>query len=98
MPAPAGSPAVSEGSFYTSPTFRMRHYALKMETPYIDLLAGQYWQLFGFQSLFHPNTVEMQGVPGQIYFALAPVPPLAHLQDRRRERRAGRRRVPPAAA
>jgi hypothetical protein len=63
MPAPA----VSEGSFYTSPTFRMRHYALKMETPYIDLLAGQYWQLFGFQSLYHPNTVEMQGVPGQIY-------------------------------
>jgi hypothetical protein len=67
MPAPAGSPAVSEASFYASPAFRMRHYALKMETPYIDLLAGQYWQLFGFQSLFHPNTVEMQGVPGQIY-------------------------------
>lgn len=66
-PAPAGSPAVTEGSFYTSPTFRMRHYALKMETPYIDFLAGQYWQLFGFQSMFHPNTVEMQGVPGQIY-------------------------------
>lgn len=66
-PAPVGSPAVSEGSFYTSPTFRMRHYALKMETPYIDFLAGQYWQLFGFQSLFHPNTVEYQGVPGQIY-------------------------------
>jgi hypothetical protein len=67
MPAPAGSPAVSEGAFYASPAFRMRHYALKMETPYIDLLAGQYWQLFGFQSLFHPNTVQMQGVPGQIY-------------------------------
>jgi hypothetical protein len=66
-PSPAGSPAVSEGSFITSPTFRMRHYALKIETPYIDVLAGQYWQLFGWQSLFHPNTVQMQGVPGQIY-------------------------------
>ena len=66
-PNPVGTPAVSEASFYTSPTFRMRHYALKLETPYIDLLAGQYWQLFGFQSLFHPNTVEMQGIPGQIY-------------------------------
>ncbi|HSY40045.1 MAG TPA: hypothetical protein VLA79_10975, partial [Polyangia bacterium] len=61
-PNPVGTPAVSEASFYTSPTFRMRHYALKLETPYIDLLAGQYWQLFGFQSLFHPNTVEMQGI------------------------------------
>ena len=68
--APAGTsgiPTVSEGSFYTSPAFRMRHYYFKMETPYIDLLAGQYWQLFGWQSMFHPNTVEIQGVPGQIY-------------------------------
>ncbi len=74
---PAGSPTpvaggpggvtVSEGSFFTSPTFRMRHFALRVETPYIDVLAGQYWQLFGWQSMFHPNTVELQGVPGQIY-------------------------------
>jgi hypothetical protein len=66
-PAPAGSPAVSEAAFYTSPTFRIRHMMFKMETPYVDLLAGQYWQLFGWQSLFHPSTVEIQGVPGQIY-------------------------------
>jgi hypothetical protein len=68
--APAGTTGVStvsEGSFYTSPAFRMRHYYLKMETPIIDVLAGQYWQLFGWQSMFHPNTVEIQGVPGQIY-------------------------------
>jgi hypothetical protein len=68
--APAGTtgiPTVSEGSFYTSPAFRMRHYYLKLETPFVDVLAGQYWQLFGWQSMFHPNTVEIQGVPGQIY-------------------------------
>ncbi|HVT06389.1 MAG TPA: hypothetical protein VHO67_02980, partial [Polyangia bacterium] len=74
---PAGSPTpvaggpggvtVSEGSFFSSPAFRMRHFALRVETPYIDVLAGQYWQLFGWQSMFHPNTVELQGVPGQIY-------------------------------
>jgi hypothetical protein len=62
-----GGVTVSEGSFFTSPTFRMRHFALRVETPYIDVLAGQYWQLFGWQSMFHPNTVELQGVPGQIY-------------------------------
>lgn len=71
MPAaPAGTTGVStvsEGSFYTSPAFRMRHYYFKMETPWVDLLAGQYWVLFGWQSMFHPNTVEIQGVPGQIY-------------------------------
>jgi hypothetical protein len=68
--APAGTSGistVSEGSFYTSPAFRMRHYYFKMETPFVDVLAGQYWQLFGWQSLFHPSTVEIQGVPGQIY-------------------------------
>jgi hypothetical protein len=66
-PSPGGSPAVSEASFFTSPTFRIRHAAVRLETPYVDVLAGQYWQLFGWQSMFHPNTVQMQGVPGQIY-------------------------------
>jgi hypothetical protein len=68
--APAGTSGistVSEGSFYTSPAFRMRHYYFKMETPIVDVLAGQYWVLFGWQSMFHPNTVDLQGVPGQIY-------------------------------
>ena len=58
---------LSEAAFYTNPTFRFRHLALKVETPWIDLLAGQYWQLFGWQSYFHPNTVDLQGVPGQVY-------------------------------
>ena len=62
-----GVSTVSEGSFFTSPAFRMRHYYFKMETPIVDVLAGQYWVLFGWQSMFHPSTVEIQGVPGQIY-------------------------------
>ena len=66
-PAPGGTPAVSESSYFTSPTLRIRHFALKLETPIVDVLAGQYWQLFGWQSLFHPNSVEYQGVPGELY-------------------------------
>jgi len=67
---PAGQPfvnGVSEAAFILNPTFRFRHYNFKIETPYADVLFGQYWQLFGWQSLFHPNTVDIQGVPGQIY-------------------------------
>ena len=60
-------PGVSEASTFGNATFRFRHMALKLETPIVDLLAGQYWQLFGWQSYFHPNTVEIQGVPGQVY-------------------------------
>jgi hypothetical protein len=58
---------ISEGAFFTNPSFRVRHFLLKVETPIIDVLIGQYWQLFGWQSVYHPNTVEIQGVPGQLY-------------------------------
>ncbi|HTP28348.1 MAG TPA: hypothetical protein VMK12_22170 [Anaeromyxobacteraceae bacterium] len=57
----------SESGFFTSPDFRVRHAWLKLETPYVDVLMGQNWQLFGWQPYFHPNTVEIQGAPGQVY-------------------------------
>jgi hypothetical protein len=57
----------SENAFFTSPTLRARHAYLKLETPIVDLLFGQTWALFGWQPVFQPNTVEIQGVPGEIY-------------------------------
>jgi len=62
-----GTGQVSEGAFFTSPTVRVRHFNMKIETPVVDILAGQYWQLFGWQSAYQPNTVEIQGVPGEVY-------------------------------
>jgi hypothetical protein len=38
-----------------------------METDYGDVLFGQTWNLFGWQTWFHPLTVEIQGVPGQLF-------------------------------
>src|SRR5262245_60108503 len=58
---------VTEAQFFTNPGFRVRHAYLKMETEYVDILIGQYWALLGFQPIFDPNTVELQGVPAQIY-------------------------------
>jgi len=57
----------SQAAMIGNPAFRIRHMALKVENPIVDVLLGQYWQLFGWQSAFHPNTVEIQGVPGQVY-------------------------------
>jgi hypothetical protein len=57
----------SQAALIGNPAFRVRHMALKLENPVVDVLLGQYWQLFGWQSAFHPNTVEIQGVPGQVY-------------------------------
>lgn len=58
---------VSENGYFTSPLLRIRHMYLKAETDVVDLLFGQTWELFGWQSSYHPNTVEIQGVPGEIY-------------------------------
>jgi hypothetical protein len=60
-------PNVAESAFFNNPGLRVRHAMIKLETPFVDVLAGQYWELFGWQSYFHPNTVEIQGVPGQVY-------------------------------
>ena len=67
-PAPSPvNPSGTEASFFTSPVLRVRHLNLKVETPVVDFLAGQYWALFGWGSAYQPNTVEIQGVPGEIY-------------------------------
>ncbi len=68
---------LAESSFFANATFRLRHAFLKMETDYIDVLIGQTWQLFGWQGYFHPNTVEIQGVPGQV-FSRSPQVRLSH--------------------
>jgi len=77
-PSPAGSPAVSEAAYFASPTFRIRHMALKFETSFVDILAGQYWELFGWQTNYHPNSVQIQGLPGQV-FSRAPQLRLSHM-------------------
>ncbi|HEX2658427.1 MAG TPA: hypothetical protein VHU40_09150 [Polyangia bacterium] len=57
----------SNAALINNPTFRIRHMAGKLETPYIDVLGGQYWQLFGWQGFAFPNSVEIMGLPGQVF-------------------------------
>jgi hypothetical protein len=57
----------TEQAFFTNPTMRARHVNLKVETPVVDFLFGQYWALFGWQPVYNPNTVEIQGVPGELF-------------------------------
>ncbi|HEX2872481.1 MAG TPA: hypothetical protein VHP33_14530 [Polyangiaceae bacterium] len=46
---------------------RIRHAYLKLETSVIDVIAGQYYDLFGWNGSFYPATVGYLGVPAQIY-------------------------------
>ena len=57
----------TEGQYFTNPVLRTRHFYLKVENPIVDALFGQTWHLFGWQSSYHPNTDQPQGVPGQLY-------------------------------
>jgi hypothetical protein len=46
---------------------RIRHAYLKLETPVLDVIAGQYYDLFGWNGSFYPATVAYMGVPAQVY-------------------------------
>ncbi len=64
---PTISAGTGEGTTFTSPVLRIRHAMARIETPVVDILVGQYWDLFGWQGVYAPNTVEIQGVPGELY-------------------------------
>jgi hypothetical protein len=57
----------TEAQTFTNAAIRVRHYNLKIETPVLDFLIGQYWSLFGWQSFYFPNTVEIMGLPGELF-------------------------------
>jgi hypothetical protein len=56
-----------EGPYWTNPTLRARHVLGKLESPYFNFWFGQTWALVGWQPYFQPNTVQIQGVPGELY-------------------------------
>ncbi len=74
----SGSGTDTEAQYFTNPAFRVRHAYVKLETPYVDILAGQNWELFGWQSSYHPASVDIQGLPGQVY-SRSPQLRLSHL-------------------
>jgi hypothetical protein len=56
---------VSDSVIFGTP--RVRHAFLKLETKVVDVVAGQYYDLFGWGSYFYPATVAYLGVPGMVY-------------------------------
>ncbi|SRR6266545_1706092 len=57
----------SEGSFFTSAALRLRHAYLKVETEVVDVLLGQYYNLFGWQPYFFPGTLSFLGTPNMVF-------------------------------
>ena len=58
----------TEGDQYIFGTPRLRLAVMKLNTPVVNMLAGQYHDLFGWGGTgFFPATVGFLGVPGEIY-------------------------------
>ncbi len=57
----------SEGATYTSPTLRMRHAYLMADNDDWQIIAGQTWTLFGWQTYYLPPTVSVAPVTGVVY-------------------------------
>lgn len=70
-------PTATEIQTFVNDTFRVRHAFVELKTSWVNVLIGQAWQLFGWQSFFHPAAVGIQGMPGQVY-SRAPQLRLSH--------------------
>jgi hypothetical protein len=57
----------SENNVYTSPTFRVRHAYLQLQSDYVDVLAGQTYNVFGWQNYFFPMTTQFLGLPNMVF-------------------------------
>jgi hypothetical protein len=62
------NPGATEGAIYTNAPVRMRHYFLTLKSPYIDVLAGQYHDLFAWGGKgLYPNSVAFLALFGEVY-------------------------------
>ena len=59
--------AVSESAFFNNPAFRLRDAYLKLENDYVDVLAGQTYDVFGWQNRFFPCSAQFLGLPNQLF-------------------------------
>ncbi|MEO5768203.1 MAG: hypothetical protein ABIS92_07610 [Polyangia bacterium] len=58
----------TEQTVFTTPSIRLRLFYLKLDTPVVDLLVGQYHELFGWGGAgFYQTSLAFLGVGGEIY-------------------------------
>jgi hypothetical protein len=62
-----GPTTTSEQGTWVNPVLRIRHAFLKLETPIVDILLGQTWNLFGWQANYLVASVQEPGLPGQVF-------------------------------
>jgi hypothetical protein len=67
-PSPTqGSTVNTEANFFNNPTFRARHAYIAGATDGWDLMAGQYWALFGWQPYYFMPSIQVAPLPAMLY-------------------------------
>jgi hypothetical protein len=66
-PPHQGTSTTTENTYFDSPTYRVRHAYVKLANPYIDVLLGQTYDLFGWQNFSSPASLEFLGLPNQLF-------------------------------
>jgi len=60
-------PTNTENTYFDSPTFRVRHAFVKLASAYVDVILGQTYDLFGWQTMSSPCSLEFLGLPNQLF-------------------------------
>ncbi len=62
-----GAANSAEANLYVAPTFRIRHCYLDLQNDGWDIMAGQYWTLFGWNMDYVLASVQPQPIMGTVY-------------------------------
>ena len=62
-----GPTTTTEQGTFTNAVLRVRHAYLKLETPIVDILLGQTWNLFGWGAAYVVTSAQEPGLPGQMF-------------------------------
>ena len=66
-PSPGSASGTSESNFYNNPSLRLRHASVTAESGGWQLLAGQTWNLFGWQPYYFIPSLQAPAFPGQAF-------------------------------
>lgn len=62
-----GTGATTEGAYFSNAALRVRQAYAKIETKFVDVLAGQTYSLLGWQNYFFGATCAYLGLPNQLF-------------------------------
>lgn len=64
---PSGTGATTEAAYFNNAALRVRHAYVRIETPFVNVLAGQTYYLLGWQNYFFGATCGFLGMPNQLF-------------------------------